>query len=138
MYYLLLMLYFAGLLFRDLYSKCREQFLVSSDLALRAQLTEFLDHKLVKMKRTLDGSENLVIPIENVLLQQFLEQQESWQSYLKPFTHRISCSVNMNTNKILFVLSICIFFITKYLTSLQNNTFRFNFAVIKTLNETKK
>lgn len=90
------------------------------------------------MKRTLDGSENLVIPIENVLLQQFLEQQESWQSYHKPFTHRISCSVNMITNKILFVLSICIFFITKYLTSLQNNTFRFNFAVIKTLNETKK
>lgn len=67
----------SGLPFKDLYSKCREQFLVSSDLALRAQLTEFLDHKLVKMKRSYDGSENLVIPIENTLLQQFLEQQDS-------------------------------------------------------------
>ncbi|XP_063824530.1 origin recognition complex subunit 2 [Ostrinia nubilalis] len=69
--------HYQGLPFKDLYSKCREQFLVSSDLALRAQLTEFLDHKLVKMKRSCDGSENLVIPIENTLLQQFLEQQDS-------------------------------------------------------------
>ncbi|KAJ8727516.1 hypothetical protein PYW07_001635 [Mythimna separata] len=69
--------HYQGLPFKDLYSKCREQFLVSSDLALRAQLTEFLDHKLVKMKRTYDGSENLVIPIDNVLMQQFLDQQTS-------------------------------------------------------------
>lgn len=69
--------HYQGLPFKDLYSKCREQFLVSSDLALRAQLTEFLDHKLVKMKRSYDGSENLVIPIDKMLLQQFLEQQDS-------------------------------------------------------------
>lgn len=67
---------FTGLPFKELYSKCREQFVVSSDTALRAQLTEFLDHKLVKMKRTYDGSENLIIPIENVLLQEFLEKQK--------------------------------------------------------------
>ncbi|XP_041970939.1 origin recognition complex subunit 2 [Aricia agestis] len=67
--------HYTGLPFKDLYSKAREQFLVSSDLALRAQLTEFLDHKLVKYKRTYDGGENLVIPIESALLQQFLEQQ---------------------------------------------------------------
>ncbi|XP_072939429.1 origin recognition complex subunit 2 [Epargyreus clarus] len=66
--------HYQGLPFRDLYSKAREQFLVSSDLALRAQLTEFLDHKLAKIKRSCDGSENLVIPIESSLLQQFLEQ----------------------------------------------------------------
>lgn len=71
--------FFAGLPFKDLYSKSREQFLVSSDLALRAQLTEFLDHKLVKIKRSYDGSENLVIPIDNSLLQQFLEQQNTWR-----------------------------------------------------------
>ncbi|KAJ0178844.1 hypothetical protein K1T71_005619 [Dendrolimus kikuchii] len=69
--------HYQGFPFKDLYSKCREQFLVSSDLALRAQLTEFLDHKLVKMKRTYDGSENLIIPIENTLLQEFLEKQNS-------------------------------------------------------------
>lgn len=66
---------YQGLPFKELYSKCREQFLVSSDLALRAQLTEFLDHKLVKMKRSYDSSENLIIPIENGLLQEFLEKQ---------------------------------------------------------------
>ncbi|XP_063377150.1 origin recognition complex subunit 2 [Cydia fagiglandana] len=66
--------HYQGLPFKELYSKSREQFLVSSDIALRAQLTEFLDHKLVKMKRTYDGSENLFIPIDNSLLQQFLEQ----------------------------------------------------------------
>lgn len=61
--------------FKDLYWKCREAFLVSSDVALRAQLTEFLDHKLVKMKRTNDGVEHLNIPIEIGLLKQFMEQQ---------------------------------------------------------------
>ncbi|CAK1598712.1 unnamed protein product [Parnassius mnemosyne] len=69
--------HYQGLSLKELYSKSREQFLVSSDLALRAQLTEFLDHKLVRIKRTFDGSENLIIPIESVLLQQFLEQQNN-------------------------------------------------------------
>nr|4XGC_B Chain B, Origin recognition complex subunit 2 [Drosophila melanogaster] len=67
---------YQGMPFRDLYSSCREAFLVSSDLALRAQLTEFLDHKLVKSKRSVDGSEQLTIPIDGALLQQFLEEQE--------------------------------------------------------------
>ncbi|XP_020817629.1 origin recognition complex subunit 2 [Drosophila serrata] len=67
---------YQGMPFRDLYSSCREAFLVSSDLALRAQLTEFLDHKLVKSKRSVDGSEQLTIPIDGGLLQQFLEEQK--------------------------------------------------------------
>lgn len=62
--------------FKDLYWSAREAFLVSSDLALRAQLTEFLDHKLAKNKRTVDGTENLIIPIDNTILQQFMEQNE--------------------------------------------------------------
>lgn len=68
--------HYPGMLFKDLYSSCREAFLVSSDLALRAQLTEFIDHKLVRMKRTVDGAENLLIPIEHGLLQQFVEENE--------------------------------------------------------------
>ncbi|XP_050667598.1 origin recognition complex subunit 2 isoform X1 [Leptidea sinapis] len=67
--------HYQGLAYKDLYSRSREQFLVSYDLALRAQLTEFIDHKLVKIKRTVDGTERLIIPIESALLQQFLEQQ---------------------------------------------------------------
>lgn len=62
--------------FKDLYRGAREGFLVSSDLALRAQLTEFIDHKLVKTKRNMDGAEYLVIPLDNALLKQFLDQQD--------------------------------------------------------------
>ena len=39
--------------FGDLYQKCREKFLVNSDLTLRAQLTEFKDHKLIKFKKVI-------------------------------------------------------------------------------------
>ncbi|KAK9871286.1 hypothetical protein WA026_011556 [Henosepilachna vigintioctopunctata] len=69
--------YYQGLAFKDLYSSCRESFLVSSDLALRAQLTEFVDHKMVKFKRSIDGVEHLVIPIANSLLQKFLDEHKN-------------------------------------------------------------
>lgn len=63
--------------FKDLYSRCREDFLVSSDVALRSQLTEFIDHNLLKMKRTVDGTEHLIIPLDTGLLQKFIEEQEN-------------------------------------------------------------
>lgn len=66
---------YQGMSFKELYSACREAFLVSSDVALRAQLTEFLDHKLAKLKRTIDGTENITVPIKNMLLEQFLNEQ---------------------------------------------------------------
>ncbi|XP_014469777.1 PREDICTED: origin recognition complex subunit 2 [Dinoponera quadriceps] len=68
---------YAGMSFRDLYQVAREQFLVSSDLALRAQLTEFIDHKLIRTKRNVDGAEHLTIPLDKGLLKQFLEQHGS-------------------------------------------------------------
>ncbi|KAL6423822.1 hypothetical protein ACFW04_010343 [Cataglyphis niger] len=68
---------FTGMPFKDLYRAAREQFLVSSDLALRAQLTEFVDHKLVRAKRTFDGTEHLTIPLDKSLLKQFMEQHGS-------------------------------------------------------------
>ncbi|KAG5670486.1 hypothetical protein PVAND_000748 [Polypedilum vanderplanki] len=66
---------YQGMSFKNLYSMCREAFLVSSDIALRGQLTEFLDHKLAKMKRNIDGAENITIPISNNLLQKFMNEQ---------------------------------------------------------------
>lgn len=63
--------------FKDLYSRCRESLLVSSDMALRSQLTEFKDHKLVKQNRTSDGTEHLIIPLDSDVLQQFLDHQEN-------------------------------------------------------------
>ncbi|KAK0173106.1 hypothetical protein PV328_006349 [Microctonus aethiopoides] len=68
---------YSGMAFKDLYRSAREAFLVSSDIALRAQLTEFIDHKLVKNKRHVDGAEYLIIPLENSLLQKFIDNQET-------------------------------------------------------------
>uniref|UniRef100_A0A182N417 Origin recognition complex subunit 2 n=1 Tax=Anopheles dirus TaxID=7168 RepID=A0A182N417_9DIPT len=66
--------HYTGMLLKDLYWACREAFLVSSDIALRAQLTEFTDHKLLRIKRSADGAENLHIPIEHGLLQRFVDE----------------------------------------------------------------
>nr|prf origin recognition complex protein [Drosophila melanogaster] len=67
---------YQGMPFRDTYSSCREAFLVSSDTATRAQTTEFTDHKTVKSKRSVDGSEQTTIPIDGATTQQFTEEQE--------------------------------------------------------------
>ena len=64
-----------GMSFHTCYLKCREKFLVNSDLTLRAQLTEFRDHKLVLSRKGSDGVEYLHIPIDDSALSQFLEQQ---------------------------------------------------------------
>ena len=37
----------AGMTFPHMYRKCREQFLVTNEVALRSHLTEFRDHQLV-------------------------------------------------------------------------------------------
>ena len=64
---------YQGLAFMELYRKCRAEFLVASDLALRAQLTEFRDHKLIKSKKGNDGGEYLTIPLDKPTLNAFLE-----------------------------------------------------------------
>lgn len=67
--------FYQGMAFKHLYLACREEFLVSSDLALRAQLTEFTDHKMIKSKRCAEsGAEYLVIPIATKLLQKFVDE----------------------------------------------------------------
>ena len=66
---------FLGMSFHDCYLKCREKFLVSSDVTLRSQLTEFKDHKLVRSKKGHDGVEYLFIPVDNAVLNQFLEHE---------------------------------------------------------------
>lgn len=65
---------YPGMSFQDCYMKCREEFLVNSDLALRTHLIEFTDHKLVKSHKGQDGVEYLLIPIDKGILTQFLEQ----------------------------------------------------------------
>ncbi|XP_077175235.1 origin recognition complex subunit 2 [Paroedura picta] len=65
---------YPGLPFQDFYQQCREAFLVNSDLTLRAQLTEFRDHKLIRTKRGADGVEYLLIPVDIGTLVDFLEK----------------------------------------------------------------
>ena len=66
----------SGLSFSELYQRCRERMLVNSELTLRAQLTEFMDHKLLRQKKGVDGAENFIIPLEAATLKEFIEQQE--------------------------------------------------------------
>lgn len=58
----------------DLYSVCRERFLVSSQLTLNSHLTEFKDHELVKMRRHSDGQDCLYIPLAAEALQKVLQE----------------------------------------------------------------
>jgi len=65
---------YTGMSFSDLYSRCRERFLVNSDSNLRAQLTEFKDHKLIKVKKGFDGIEYLTVTLDSGTLKQFIEE----------------------------------------------------------------
>ncbi|KAL2087517.1 hypothetical protein ACEWY4_016345 [Coilia grayii] len=67
---------YTGLSFQDFYQRCREAFLVNSDITLRTQLTEFRDHKLIRTKRGGDGVEYLLIPVDTGTLTDFLEKEE--------------------------------------------------------------
>lgn len=55
--------FFSGMPINNLYTTCREQFLVSSQVTLNSHLTEFKDHELVKMRRHSDGQDCLHIPL---------------------------------------------------------------------------
>lgn len=58
-----------GMPISDLYSVCRERFLVSSQITLNSHLTEFKDHELVKIKKHSDGQDCLHIPLTAEALQ---------------------------------------------------------------------
>ncbi|KAG5852475.1 origin recognition complex subunit 2 [Anguilla rostrata] len=68
---------YTGLSFQDFYQRCREAFLVNSDITLRTQLTEFRDHKLIRTKKGADGVEYLLIPVDAGTLTDFLEKEEA-------------------------------------------------------------
>ena len=59
--------------FTKLYHECREKFYVSNELTLRAQLTEFIDHKLIKLRTEVDGYETVYVMIDDTNLKLFLE-----------------------------------------------------------------
>lgn len=65
------------IVFQECYHKCRERFLVSSEQALTAQLTEFKDHKLITMSRAKGGNQEIRVTLDNSLLKNFLDQHQS-------------------------------------------------------------
>lgn len=67
---------YLGMSFHDCYLKCREKFLVNSDVTLRSQLTEFKDHKLVRSHKGHDGVEYLFVPVDSAALTHFLEMEQ--------------------------------------------------------------
>ncbi|XP_050086802.1 origin recognition complex subunit 2 [Anopheles aquasalis] len=68
---------YAGMPMQELYRQCRESFLVSSDAALRCQLTEFFDHKLLRFNRNFETTEAVHIPLSLALLQRFVDEQDA-------------------------------------------------------------
>uniref|UniRef100_A0A1A7XX55 Origin recognition complex subunit 2 n=2 Tax=Iconisemion striatum TaxID=60296 RepID=A0A1A7XX55_9TELE len=67
---------YTGLSFQDFYQRCREAFLVNSDLTLRTQLTEFRDHKLIRTRKGADGVEYLNVAVDANTLMDFLENED--------------------------------------------------------------
>jgi len=63
---------FAAITFSKLYHECRERFYVSNELTLRAQLTEFIDHKLIKIKAESDGYETIFLLVDDANLKYYL------------------------------------------------------------------
>lgn len=68
-----------GISFRELYEECRRELLISTDVALRSQLKEFVDHAILKQKKNADGEEQFMIMMETNILKQFLDEQEGNQ-----------------------------------------------------------
>lgn len=63
-----------GMPVSSLYTKCRERFLVSSQVTLNSHLTEFKDHDLVKIRKHSDGQDCLHIPLVSDALEKLLQE----------------------------------------------------------------
>ncbi|CAK9176992.1 unnamed protein product [Ilex paraguariensis] len=63
-----------GMPVNNLYTICRERFLVSSQFTLNSHLTEFKDHELVKTRRHSDGQDCLHIPLTTEALEKLVQE----------------------------------------------------------------
>jgi origin recognition complex subunit 2 len=62
-----------GISYEHLFRLCRERFLTSNDAMLRAHLTEFKDHDLLKYKKGADGGQLMYVPLAVEDLKSLLE-----------------------------------------------------------------
>ncbi|KAJ1887525.1 Origin recognition complex subunit 2 [Kickxella alabastrina] len=58
------------------FAACRDQFLVSSEMTFRSQLTEFRDHKVIQSRHATDGTEFVHIPLDAAMLETILESMD--------------------------------------------------------------
>ncbi|KAG9292994.1 hypothetical protein G9A89_016356 [Geosiphon pyriformis] len=63
-----------GLEYGVLYNKCRNEFLVSSEVTFQAQLTEFRDHRIIRTCRNNDGTKTLYVPLNCSILKGIEEE----------------------------------------------------------------
>jgi len=63
-----------GMTFHAFYTRCREQFLATSETTLKSHLTEFVDHELTRTKRGSEGVDLVHIPFADDVIAQLLEQ----------------------------------------------------------------
>ncbi|MCL7033669.1 hypothetical protein MKW94_028447 [Papaver nudicaule] len=63
-----------GMPINNLYTTCRERFLVSSQMTLNSHLTEFKDHELIKTRRHSDGQDCVYIPLTSEAITKLLEE----------------------------------------------------------------
>ncbi|KAK9852112.1 hypothetical protein WJX84_009660 [Apatococcus fuscideae] len=62
-----------GMQFSQLFRICRENFIVSNDMALRSHLNEFRDHQLLQTEKGADGLDRLKVPMAADALQSLLQ-----------------------------------------------------------------
>ncbi|KAJ2778351.1 Origin recognition complex subunit 2 [Coemansia javaensis] len=62
--------------FSSYFAACRDQFLVSSEMTFRSQLTEFRDHQVIQSRHAADGSELVTIPLDAATLGTILESMD--------------------------------------------------------------
>lgn len=62
-----------GIAINNLYTTCRERFLVSSLVTLNSHLTEFKDHELLKTRRHSDGHDCFYIPLSSDAIEKLLQ-----------------------------------------------------------------
>jgi len=63
-----------GMTFHAFYTRCREQFLATSETTLKSHLTEFVDHELTRTERGSEGVDLVHIPFADDVIAQLLEQ----------------------------------------------------------------
>ncbi|MFH4976381.1 hypothetical protein AB6A40_003090 [Gnathostoma spinigerum] len=61
--------------FFQLFRCVRDDFLVSSDIALRQQLIEFHDHRLINKERLQDGNEYIRMTVDEKVMRAFLQEK---------------------------------------------------------------